>query len=225
MAVPAPGGTKYNFNPESYEAPKFTKDKDGNYDPSTYQTAAGFRKFMHDNNLPFMSNAQVREAANKGTVTLDDKKVIQVNDQDRAMFLKLREDGLFNRLDAGTTHTQDGWVGIQDINDAIKNRIQLHGSKAQNMPGTEGKLKITQDEAKQTLLDQMQKHEIDYFTPRTIDSVINYQNHRSKDGSPVDADPRYIQALMMLGKEYDNVNTNGDHYIDADEIKNWKTKA
>jgi len=228
MPVSGPDKPKRNFKPDSFETPNYRKDKDGKYDPTTYQGAMGLRKFLHDNDMPFVSRIQATEAVNKGTITRDDNSVINLSDPEKAMFRRVMNQGLFNRLDAGTTNTQDGWIGVQDINDATKQTWKLHGAERSPTgkwadPGTNPGM--TDDEAGQLVLDGMQKHGINYIQHNGIEAIANNQNHRTKDGSTVDADPRFIQALLKVGKEFDDINSDNNHYLDADELNNWLAKA
>lgn len=221
MAISPPGKTR-NFDPNSFEVPEYRKDKDGKHDPTTYQAALGLRKFMHDNNLSFITRDQVNSATN-GSFTADGKE-ISLSDQDKAMFNRLKTQGLFNRLDAGTTNSQDGVIGIQDINDAISKSWKLHGSEASNSghwkdPSQSG---MSKAEAKEILNAAKDQHGFHYLTRGSIDELINNQSHRTKDGSTVDADPRLIAALYMLGKDFDGVNTDGNHYLDREELEAWK---
>lgn len=225
MSVSAPN-RKHNFDPNSYEAPEFRKDKDGNYDPTTYQTATGLRKFMHEKNLPFISKDQANEAVEKGTITVDGK-VITLNDKEKVMFGKL-SDGLFDRLDAGTTDTHDGWLGIKDINDSVKQSWKLHGtekSKEGYWTDPRSNSKMTLDEAKQIGGDLLKSGVASTWKREHLDNMINQQKYGVLEDNKLVMkyidDPRVLEALHVLRNNWDDVDVNKDGLSNS-EINAWR---
>lgn len=223
MATSIPS-RRHNFDPNSYEAPRFRRDRNGRDDPTTYQAAMGLRKFMHDKNLPFISRDNASQAALRGSFTVNGRQ-ITVNEQERAMFRRINSQGLFNRLDAGTTNSQDGWIGVRDINAAIGQSWKLHGAeRSRNQqwrdPATQSRM--TTAEAKQVVNNMVQNSNMHYLMRGGINEIINNQSHRDRNGRTVSADPRLISALYMLGREFDEVNTDGNHYLDRRELREWE---
>lgn len=221
MGTPV-SGKNNKFDPNSYQVPDYRKDKDGKLDPTTYQAAMGLRNFMHENDLQFIDREQVNNAA-KGSFSANGKE-IALSDEDKAMFDRLKRQGLFNRLDAGSTNTQDGVIGIKDINDAIAKAWKLHGTETSNSRHWKdpSESDMTKAEGKEVVNAAKDTHGFHYLTRTGIDEIINNQNHRTKNGSTVDADPRLLAALYMVGKDFDAINTDGNHYLDHAELEAWR---
>jgi hypothetical protein len=221
MTLPIASGLSGKFDPNSYEEPKhFRKNADGSYYPTDYQTALTLRKFMHDNNMPFISQAQIDDAANAGFLKLDENKTIALSDKEKAAFLQLKTagTGLALRLDAGTTNTQDGWIGIQDINDAIKESWKLHGSDESEkghwkVPFSDSKM--TKEEVKQEVLKFMNEGGKTYIDPMNISIRLDNQSN----------EPRVLEALAILRRHSDEIDTDASYYLSIDEIKNWNTEV
>lgn len=141
------------------------------------------------------------------------------------MFRRINNQGLFNRLDAGTTNSQDGWIGVRDINDAIGQSWKLHGterSRNQHWRDPAGQSGMTKAQAKEIVNNAMGAHGFHYLTRGSLNEIINNQSHRTRDGRTVSADPRLIAAMYMLGREFDAVNTDDNHYLDRRELRDWE---
>jgi len=227
MIDPAARKTPH-YDPSNFKVPEFRKDKDGSLDPTHYQAAVALKDFMRRNNALFVSADQLWEANNKGTVTLGDN-VVQLNDQEKAMFKKLSH-SLFDRLDGGTNSTHDGLVGIQDIDDAIRQSWKLHGPEK----SPDGKWKepmsdstMTRPEAKQALQGWMKDAKSgkygfedpnNAFINRHIISEITL--HHKFHGTTVD--PRQIEAMYLIKHHFDVIDANQDMLITPDEVDNWQ---
>lgn len=230
--MPDPVGRKaHNFDPNSFEVPEFRKNKDGSLNPTNYQAALALRDFMKRNNEMFLNVDHYMEANTKGTVTFGDR-VVQLNDQEKAMFRKM-QDGFFNRLDAGTNDSHDGWVGVEDINDAIRKSWKLHGTETspkRYWKDPEESISMTQQQVKEIALQVSDKvNESGKEINRSIiDIMINMHRY---DGSLIFGnrltsadidDPNVIQAMVLIRKDLTKIDTDKSGGISRDEIQNWK---
>lgn len=222
MAVTAPGRTR-NYDPNNFEDPQFRKDKEGKFDPTTYQTARGMKAFMKEHGMPFLSGEQVWEAVNKGTVT-HNGKTIELNDKQKTMFGKL-SGGLFERLDAGTNNTHDNWVGVKDIDDAVKQSWKLHGtetSKEGYWTDPMSKSRMKGADATKIATDWMKGQGFQSLDLKEIDAILNSQKY-AKDNAPKNIDdPRLLEALYLLRNNFNVIDSSKNNALEMSEINGWK---
>lgn len=234
--MPDPVGRKtHNFDPDSFKVPKFRTDEQGNLNPTDYQAAMALRNFMKRNNEPFITREHLSEANSKGTVTFGDR-VIQVNAQDSAMFAKL-QGGLFNRLDAGTNGTHDGVVGVEDINDAIRNSLSLHGNQVGHWTSPAESASTTKQQGKERLLALLEDNKGSFnsndkqFKLEEVHYAINDHKVFDKtkenvtifaDGAIFLDDRASVEAFSLLLKDFDMVDTDKNEVASVEEIRNWQ---
>ncbi|MEC4719775.1 hypothetical protein RY831_11495 [Noviherbaspirillum sp. CPCC 100848] len=223
----------HNYDPNNFKVPEFRKDKDGKLDPTDYQAAVGLKDFMQRNNVLFVNGDHQWEANSKGTVTFGDR-VVQLNDQEKAMFKKL-SDGLLDRLDAGDNGTHDNVVGGKDIDKAIRNSWILHGNKTSSegyWTDPNKSVSTTKQQAKERLVELMEKGHgardpkgEQTFSSGTIESAVNRQRLADLKKNEFDKyldDPTAVQGFVLLHKDFHNVDTDKNGNLTLEELKNWK---
>jgi len=162
-------------------------------------------------------------------VTFGDK-VVQLNDQEKAMFGKMVY-GLFDRLDAGDNDTHDKVVGGKDIDRAIKDKSwYLHGDETSpdgHWKDPSASISMKPEQIKEHLVNFLQGDNpslrpSDSALPRNkLDFLISHQRHAGTQDQFIN-DPALVQSLMLLKKNFNNVDSDKDGGISVDEIKNWK---